>query len=106
MIPSDQHTLITGTHCVQPKYIPAMIERQQATDCDIVSGTRYAPNGGVFGWDLRRKVTSRGANLLAQLLLQPNVSDLTGSFRLYRRDVFEKVIREVTSKVGAALLFL
>jgi hypothetical protein len=80
-----------------------MIEMQQATDCDIVTGTRYAPNGGVFGWDLKRKITSRGANLLAQLLLNPNVTDLTGSFRLYRRDVFEKVIREVTCKVRAAL---
>lgn len=51
------------------------------------------------GWDLGRKITSRGANLLAQLLLQPNVSDLTGSYRLYKRAVFDNISREVTSKV-------
>jgi hypothetical protein len=28
-----------------------------------------------------RKLTSRGANVLAQTLLQPGASDLTGSFR-------------------------
>ena len=49
-----------------PKYLPAMIAKQQATGCDIVSGTRYKPGGGVFGWDTKRKLISRGANLLAQ----------------------------------------
>lgn len=39
------------------------------------------PGGGVHGWDLRRKLTSRVANFLAQVLLQPGASDLTGSFR-------------------------
>jgi len=69
--------------------------------CDVVSGTRYKQNGGVYGWDMIRKLTSRGANLLAQLLLQPNASDLTGSFRLYKRKVFERIIDEVQSKVSS-----
>lgn len=84
---------------LQPKYIPHMIEKQRQTMCDVVSGTRYKQDGGVYGWDLTRKLTSRGANLLAQLLLQPNASDLTGSFRLYKRSVFEHIINEVQSKV-------
>jgi dolichol-phosphate mannosyltransferase len=84
---------------VQPKYIPDMLARQNTTGCDIVTGTRYQPAGGVYGWDLVRKLTSRGANLLAQLLLQPRVSDLTGSFRLYKRSVFEQLIHQVKSKV-------
>jgi dolichol-phosphate mannosyltransferase len=41
---------------------------------DIVTGTRYKPGGGVFGWDLRRKLTSRVANYLADLMLSPQVS--------------------------------
>ena len=28
----------------------------------------------MFGWNFKRKLTSRGANLLAQTLLQPGVS--------------------------------
>ena len=48
----------------------------------LVSGTRYAGDGGVNGWDLKRKIISRGANYVTQILLRPGASDLTGSFRL------------------------
>ena len=40
-----------------------------------------ATPGGVHGWDLKRKMVSRGANFLADTVLNPGVSDLTGSFR-------------------------
>lgn len=40
---------------------------------------------------------SRGANLFADTLLQPGVSDLTGSFRLYK-EVLQKVIKSTESK--------
>ena len=81
-----------------PKYIPSMIRTQQSGDFDIVTGTRYAGDGGVYGWDLKRKVVSRGANLLADTVLRPGVSDLTGSFRLYKREVLRKVIAVTESK--------
>jgi dolichol-phosphate mannosyltransferase len=64
---------------------------QKDHNLDIVTGTRYrsssrpymrgAAPGGVHGWDLRRKLVSRGANYLADTVLNPGVSDLTGSFR-------------------------
>ena len=64
---------------------------QEVHDLDIVTGTRYrsasSPKmsgispGGVHGWDLKRKMVSRGANFLADTVLNPGVSDLTGSFR-------------------------
>jgi len=64
---------------------------QQTHNLDIVTGTRYrstsipyladAQPGGVHGWDLKRKLVSRGANFLAATVLNPGVSDLTGSFR-------------------------
>ena len=65
----------------QPKFIPEFIKVQRENDYDIVTGTRYAGDGGVNGWDLKRKTISRGANFLTQMLLRPGVSDLTGSFR-------------------------
>ena len=40
-----------------------------------------------FFRDLKRKIISRGANFVTQFLLRPGVSDLTGSFRLYRKEV-------------------
>lgn len=81
-----------------PKFLPKMIEKQKEGDYDIVTGTRYAGDGGVYGWDLKRKLVSRGANLVADTVLRPGVSDLTGSFRLYKKAVLEKVITSTTSK--------
>lgn len=75
----------------QPQFIPQFIRQQQAHNLDIVTGTRYSAKaepalqgarpGGVYGWDLRRKLVSRGANFLAATVLSPGVSDVTGSFR-------------------------
>ncbi|XP_012271379.1 probable dolichol-phosphate mannosyltransferase isoform X2 [Orussus abietinus] len=81
-----------------PKFIPKMIELQRYLDLDIVSGTRYIDGGGVYGWDFKRKLISRGANFLTQLLLRPGVSDLTGSFRLYKKPILEKLIMSCISK--------
>ncbi|KAL5716462.1 dolichyl-phosphate beta-D-mannosyltransferase [Ranunculus cassubicifolius] len=81
-----------------PKYLPSFIRKQVETGASIVTGTRYVSGGGVHGWNLMRKLTSRGANVLAQTLLWPGVSDLTGSFRLYKRSVLEDVINSCVSK--------
>ena len=81
-----------------PKFLPSMIRTQKDGDYDIVTGTRYTGDGGVYGWDLKRKLVSRGANLFADTVLNPGVSDLTGSFRLYKRDVLETVISRTESK--------
>lgn len=82
----------------QPKFIAEFIAKQKSKNYDIVTGTRYAGDGGVYGWDFKRKLVSRGANLLASVVLRPNVSDLTGSFRLYKKHVLEKVIQTTESK--------
>jgi len=81
-----------------PKFIPKMAELQRYLDLDVVSGTRYAQGGGVYGWDFKRKLVSRGANFLTQILLRPGASDLTGSFRLYKKDVLQKLIQSCVSK--------
>lgn len=81
-----------------PKFIPAFIEKQKEADYDVVSGTRYEGGGGVQGWDLKRKLISRGANFLATLMLTPGASDLTGSFRLYKKPVLEAIMPEVKSR--------
>ena len=81
-----------------PKFIPEFIKKQKEGDLDLVSGTRYAGGGGVNGWDLKRKVISRGANFVTQVLLRPGASDLTGSFRLYKKEVLEKLVAATVSK--------
>ncbi|MCO5596184.1 hypothetical protein L7F22_050244 [Adiantum nelumboides] len=84
-----------------PKHIPDMIRMQTEQGVDIVQGTRYSgisTGAGVFGWNLKRKLVSRGANLLASFVLGPRTTDVTGSFRLYKKDVINKLMRQCTSK--------
>jgi len=81
-----------------PKFIPQLIKKQAEGDYDVVSGTRYVGDGGVNGWDLKRKIISRGANYVTQVLLRPGASDLTGSFRLYKKDVLMKLVSSCVSK--------
>ncbi|GFP96139.1 dolichol-phosphate mannosyltransferase subunit 1 [Phtheirospermum japonicum] len=69
--------------------------KQIETGASIVTGTRYVRGGGVHGWNLMRKLMSRGANVLAQILLWPGVSDLTGSFSIFN------FTREVESTVSS-----
>lgn len=78
-----------------PRDIPNFIAKQQEGDYDVVTGTRYAQGGGIAGWDLKRILTSRGANFIATFLLNPNVSDLTGSYRLYKKAVLEDLMLSV-----------
>ena len=68
------------------------------TGADLISGTRYQSGGGVYGWDLNRKMTSRVANFLAATMLNPTASDLTGSFRLYKKDVLKKIMPLVKAR--------
>lgn len=81
-----------------PKFIPEFIKKAEEGDYDIVTGTRYDGEGGVFGWDFKRKIVSCGANVLTQMALGPSVTDLTGSFRLYKKSVLKKLIAMTRSK--------
>ena len=67
-----------------------MISKQKEGDFDVVTGSRYIVGGGVYGWNFQRKLTSRVANFIADTLLNPGVSDLTGSFRLFKRPLRER----------------
>ena len=75
-----------------PKYIPKMIEKMKQTDCDIVYGSRYIKNGGIYGWNLMRKFTSRVANFITTEALSVECTDFTNSFRLYKKSKFDELV--------------
>lgn len=81
-----------------PKAIPSMIAKMAETSCDVVFGSRYCEGGGIEGWNFFRKLTSRVANFLTTEVLRVDVSDFTGSFRLYKREVLERLIGRVENK--------
>jgi dolichol-phosphate mannosyltransferase len=93
----DRIVLMDADLSHHPGAIPEMIHVMDRDKVEIVSGTRYRRGGGVAGWDLKRKVVSKGANTLATFLLNAGgVSDLTGSFRLYERKAIEHILPKVT----------
>ena len=78
--------------------MPDFINKQKEGDFDVVTGSRYIEGGGVFGWNVKRKLTSRVANFIADTLLNPGVSDLTGSYRLYKKEVLRNIMNNMESK--------
>ncbi|KAH0619159.1 hypothetical protein JD844_018886 [Phrynosoma platyrhinos] len=60
-----------------PKFIPEFIRTQKEGNFDIVSGTRYKGNGGVHGWDLKRKlIRSVAISVCLSYQLSPCFSEL------------------------------
>jgi len=72
-----------------PADVPRLIEA--AGDADLVLGSRYVEGGGVEGWELHRRLLSRGGCLYARTILGIPVRDLTGGFKCFRREVLERI---------------
>jgi dolichol-phosphate mannosyltransferase len=81
----------------KPDDIEKMINKMEKTKADIVFGSRYIPGGGIYGWNLYRKITSRVGNLLSYLSTGVILSDFTNSFRVYKTNVFRDCIQTIKS---------
>jgi len=67
----------------QPKVIPEMIKEIQA-GYDVVVGSRRIPGGEIIGWGFTRKLASKTAMIITQLILGIKTKDVTTGFRAYR----------------------
>ena len=56
----------------------------QASDHDLVIGSRYVSGGGSHGWSFSRKLISRIGNLYTSMILGAGIQDITAGFRVYR----------------------
>ena len=63
----------------------------------IISSTRYNKGGKVINWSKKRILISKLANLLGRKILNIKCSDITGSYRLYSRDIFTKIAQKTKS---------
>jgi dolichol-phosphate mannosyltransferase len=57
-----------------------------AARADLVLGSRYVPGGKTQGWPRYRRAISRLGGLYAHAVLGVSVADLTGGFKVYRRE--------------------
>ena len=58
---------------------------------DLVIGSRYIEGGGSEGWDFKRKLLSKSANLVSRIVLQSRINDMTSGFRCYSADTLDKI---------------
>lgn len=72
-----------------PLYIPNIIKLIKNND--VVIGSRYITNGGTLKWSLHRKITSKGANIFAQIMLGLKSNDCTSGFRCYKSEVLRSI---------------
>ena len=73
----------------EPSYLPALL--RAAEDADLVLGSRYVPGGGVEEWGPLRRAVSRSGSAYARLVLGVATRDLTGGFKVFRREVLEAI---------------
>jgi dolichol-phosphate mannosyltransferase len=65
-----------------PRYLPALLAGISGRD--LMIGSRYVPGGGTLNWPLKRRLISKGVNLLVRFLMRIPAKDTSGNFRCYR----------------------
>src|SRR5262245_681861 len=83
-----------------PAYLPQLL--RAAEDADLVVGSRYVPGGGVTEWGRVRRFVSRGGSAYARTTLGVEVRDLTGGFKVIRREALEALDLDAISSLGYA----
>ncbi|MFA5014654.1 MAG: polyprenol monophosphomannose synthase [Actinomycetota bacterium] len=73
----------------RPEYLTDFIEA--AKKYDLVIGSRYVNGVRVEGWQFRRLLLSKFANIFVSYMLILPVWDFTAGFRCYRRRVLESI---------------
>jgi dolichol-phosphate mannosyltransferase len=104
-----KHALAEGAELVleldadfshDPADVPRLI--REASEADLVLGSRYVTGGSIRNWGRIRRFVSAGGSLYARLLLGVNVHDLTGGFKCFRRDVLETIDLDAIASQGYA----
>jgi hypothetical protein len=72
--------------------------------CDLISCTRYAHGGRRLGGSAVESIVSNVGNKLFRVLCGSVFSDSTTGFKMFRRDIFEKIKLE-SKPIGWAVVF-
>jgi dolichol-phosphate mannosyltransferase len=83
-----------------PADLPRLVAETEHADLAI--GSRYLPGGRTVGWPLRRRVLSRFGGLYARTILGVPVTDLTGGFKVFRREALAGLDLEAVRSDGYA----
>ncbi|MEM7455982.1 MAG: polyprenol monophosphomannose synthase [Planctomycetota bacterium] len=74
-----------------PESLSQMFDVAGEGGFDVVIGSRYVKGGGIDGWPMYRRLTSRMVNALARIWLGLKTRDNTGALRVYRANVLREL---------------
>jgi dolichol-phosphate mannosyltransferase len=72
-----------------PKFLPQFLKA--ALDADLIIGSRYRTGVNVINWPISRLLLSIGANQYARWVTGLPITDSTGGFKCFRRQVLEAI---------------
>jgi dolichol-phosphate mannosyltransferase len=72
-----------------PADLPRLLAAMESAD--VVLGSRYVDGGEVSDWGPLRRAISRGGSSYARAALGIEVRDVTGGFKVFRREVLEAI---------------
>src|SRR5699024_2452054 len=67
---------------------------------ELVLGSRYVKGGKTVNWPADRKFLSRGGNIYASMALGAGLSDITGGYRAFQRDLLELMDLDAVESAG------
>jgi dolichol-phosphate mannosyltransferase len=87
----------TGTHVLlmdsdgemDVATVPLMVAKLQETGVDMVVASRWAPGGGVVGYDPIKYLLNRAFQVVFRILFRTRIRDLTLGFKICRADVMK-----------------
>jgi dolichol-phosphate mannosyltransferase len=72
-----------------PTFLPQFLTAVEGAD--LVLGSRYATGVNVINWPISRLLLSLGANFYARVITGLPLSDSTGGFKCFRREVLQAI---------------
>lgn len=82
-----------------PEVLVEMAKRIES--CDLVLGSRYIPGGSTdTRWPFWRKALSAWGSLYARIILGMSIRDLTGGYRMWRRELLRSMPLERVKSNG------
>ena len=72
-----------------PSMIPVFLEKIK--EFDVVIGSRYLNGVSVVNWPIRRLILSYCASVYTRIVTGLRISDCTGGFKCFRRNVLESI---------------
>ena len=79
-----------------PRYLPEMLSLVEGSR--VVIGSRYTKGGGIEGWELWRKILSKGANFYCRSITHIPMKDCTGGFNAISVELLRSIDFEALKK--------